>query len=51
VSFGQPADVYRFTDALAEAVRAAASEYAVESGGQRYRVVVGGHPAPQTQQE
>jgi DNA-binding transcriptional ArsR family regulator len=51
VSFGQPADVYHFTDALAEAVRAAAADYAVESGGQRYRVVVGGHPAPQTQQE
>jgi DNA-binding transcriptional ArsR family regulator len=47
VSFGQPADVYRFTDALAEAVQVAASEFALESGGQRYRVVVGGHPAPQ----
>lgn len=46
VSFAQPADVHRFTDVLAEAVRSAASDFAAGSGGQRYRVVIGGHPAP-----
>jgi len=46
VGFAQPADVHRFTDILAQAIRVAASECGVESGGQRYRVVVGGHPAP-----
>jgi len=46
VSFAQPADVYSFTEALAEAVRAAAEDHAAESGGQRYRIVIGGHPAP-----
>ena len=48
VSFEQPADVYRFTESVAEAVRAAAETYGVLSGGQRYRVVVGGHPAPKS---
>ena len=48
VSFAQPADVHRFTDALAEAVRAVASDYAADSAGQRYRVIIGGHPAPAT---
>ena len=45
VGFAQPADVHRFTDALARAVASAAADCGVEQGGQRYRVVVGGHPA------
>ena len=45
VGFAQPADVHRFTDALARAVASAAADCGVEQGGQLYRVVVGGHPA------
>ena len=45
VGFAQPADVHRFTDAVARAVAAAAADCGAEQGGQRYRVVVGGHPA------
>jgi hypothetical protein len=44
VGFAQPADVHRFTDALARAVAAAAADCGVQQGGQLYRVVVGGHP-------
>jgi DNA-binding transcriptional ArsR family regulator len=51
VSFAQPADVHRFTDVLAEAVRSAASDFAAGTGGQRYRVVIGGHPAPARRSE
>lgn len=50
VSFAQPADVHRFTDVLAEAVRSAASGSA-RSPGQRYRIVIGGHPAPARRSE
>lgn len=44
VGFAQPADVYRFTDALALAVAEVAERFGT-AGGRRYRVVVGGHPA------
>lgn len=44
VSFGQPADLEAFTDALAEAVKATADRFHT-GGGRRYRVVMGGHPA------
>jgi DNA-binding transcriptional ArsR family regulator len=45
VGFAQPADVHRFTDALARAVASAVDEFGVQQGGQLYRVVIGGHPA------
>jgi DNA-binding transcriptional ArsR family regulator len=45
VAFAEPTDVHRFTDALAEAVARTAEEYGTD-GGRRYRIVVGGHPAP-----
>ncbi|MBA2554917.1 MAG: helix-turn-helix transcriptional regulator [Geodermatophilaceae bacterium] len=48
VRFAQPSDVHRFTDALAKAVAATAAEFAAPRRGRRYRVVVGGHPAPAT---
>ena len=46
VGFGAPGDVERFTTRLAELVEQAAAELAPPDGGRRYRVVVGGHPAP-----
>lgn len=46
VAFAEPADVHRFTDALAAAVARTAEEFGSEAGGRRYRLVVGGHPAP-----
>jgi DNA-binding transcriptional ArsR family regulator len=46
VTFAEPADVHRFTDALAEAVARTADEFGAEGDGRRYRIVVGGHPAP-----
>ncbi len=48
VAFAQPADVHRFTDALTASVAELAGQYAAPAGGRRYRVVVGGHPAPRT---
>jgi DNA-binding transcriptional ArsR family regulator len=45
VRFAQPADVHRFTDALARAVATAAADCGVDQGGHAYRVVIGGHPA------
>jgi DNA-binding transcriptional ArsR family regulator len=44
VSFAEPADVERFTTALAEGVARVASEF--NAPGRAYRVVVGGHPKP-----
>lgn len=46
VSFAQPADVHRFADALTKAIAQAAADFAAPARGRRYRVVVGGHPAP-----
>ncbi|MBA2390593.1 MAG: helix-turn-helix transcriptional regulator [Geodermatophilaceae bacterium] len=48
VRFVQPSDVHRFTDALAKAVSDTAAEFAHPRRGRRYRIVVGGHPAPET---
>ena len=44
IIFGQPADVHAFTDALAEAVADLAGQYG-SADGQRFRLLVGGHPA------
>ncbi|GAA2276177.1 helix-turn-helix domain-containing protein [Glycomyces scopariae] len=45
--FASAADVHRFTDRLATALREAADEFDTP-GGRPYRVVAGGHPAPAT---
>jgi DNA-binding transcriptional ArsR family regulator len=44
VGFAQPADLERFTEALAEAVARTAADF--DAPGRRYRVVVGAHPTP-----
>jgi DNA-binding transcriptional ArsR family regulator len=43
VGFEHPADLERFTDALADRIAELAAEFG--PGQRRYRVVVGGHPA------
>jgi DNA-binding transcriptional ArsR family regulator len=48
VRFADPGDVERFADRLADLVERAVSDFDSPSGGGRYRVVVGGHPAPGT---
>jgi DNA-binding transcriptional ArsR family regulator len=45
VRFAEPGDVHRFTDALADAVRSVVEDFDTPSG-RRYRLVLGGHPAP-----
>ena len=40
VGFAEPADLDRFVEALAHTVAA------FDAPGRRYRVVIGGHPAP-----
>ncbi len=50
VRFAEPADVHRFTDALAAAVARTAAAFDTPDG-RAYRVVVGGHPAPRTEGE
>jgi DNA-binding transcriptional ArsR family regulator len=47
VRFGEPGDVHRFTDALAEAVRRTVEAFDTE-GGRPYRLIAGGHPAPRS---
>jgi DNA-binding transcriptional ArsR family regulator len=44
--FAAPADVERFCERLAELVGTAAAEHA-SAAGRPYRLVLGGHPAPQ----
>ena len=44
VTFAQPADVHAFTDALAAAVAELAAEHGSDQG-QRFRLVLGGHPS------
>lgn len=51
VAFAQPADVYRFADALTASLAEQAGQYAAPSGGRRYRVVVGGHPTSKTTED
>jgi hypothetical protein len=46
VSFASPGDFQRFSSELAEYAARAAARYNAPSGGRRYRVVLGGHPAP-----
>jgi DNA-binding transcriptional ArsR family regulator len=46
VGFAAPADVERFCTRLAELVAEAATTHGTATGGRRYRVVLGGHPAP-----
>jgi DNA-binding transcriptional ArsR family regulator len=46
VRFGAPADVHRFTDALAAAVADVVAAFDMPSG-RAYRVIGAGHPAPQ----
>lgn len=46
VTFGQPAEVHAFTQALAESVAELSSRHGTTGGhGRRYRVMVGGYPA------
>jgi DNA-binding transcriptional ArsR family regulator len=44
--FAQPADVHRFTDAVAEAIARTAEQHTTPQEGRPYRVVLGGYPAP-----
>lgn len=44
VAFAAPAEVHEFTDALATAIAEVAQRFNT-TGGRRYRVTVGGHPA------
>jgi hypothetical protein len=44
VSFGQPADVHRFTDELAAALAGVAERF-YRPGGRPYAVTISGHPA------
>ena len=48
IRFAEPADVERFTAAVADAVARTAHRFNAETG-QLYRIVVGGHPAPTPQ--
>jgi DNA-binding transcriptional ArsR family regulator len=50
IRFAEPADVERFTTAVAGAVARTAHRFNRETG-QPYRIVVGGHPAPATDPE
>jgi DNA-binding transcriptional ArsR family regulator len=44
--FESPGDLERFSSELAEVVARTAAHYDAPSGGRRYRIVIGGHPAP-----
>jgi DNA-binding transcriptional ArsR family regulator len=44
-----PADLERFCERLADLVGAAVAEHATTDGGRPYRLVIGGHPAPVTE--
>lgn len=46
VAFASPADLERFSSALSALVARAAADLPPAPGGRRYRVVIGGHPAP-----
>jgi DNA-binding transcriptional ArsR family regulator len=45
VRLGEPADLERFSDALARRIAETVEEFDTPRGGRRYRVVAGGHPA------
>jgi DNA-binding transcriptional ArsR family regulator len=46
VAFATPADFERFTTALAEFVAREAAKVPAAASGRRYRILLGGHPAP-----
>jgi DNA-binding transcriptional ArsR family regulator len=46
VGLAAPGDLERFAGRIADLIEQAASEFTTPAGGRRYRVVVGGHPAP-----
>lgn len=46
VRFGKPGDVHAFTDELAAAVAAVVARFD-NPGGRPYRMIAGGHPAPE----
>lgn len=46
VAFATPADFERFTTALAEFVAREAARLPATTAGRRYRILLGGHPAP-----
>jgi DNA-binding transcriptional ArsR family regulator len=46
VTFATPADLDRFTTALAEFVAREAAKADNHPGGRRFRILLGGHPAP-----
>lgn len=46
VRLATPADFERFTSTLAELVARTAATFDTPHGGRRYRITVGGHPAP-----
>jgi DNA-binding transcriptional ArsR family regulator len=46
ISFATPQDLERFTTALAAFVARQVAHFAAPDGGRRYRVLLGGHPAP-----
>jgi DNA-binding transcriptional ArsR family regulator len=48
VGFAEPADVARFSQALADAVARLAVRFESKGAERRYRVVIGGHPAPKS---
>lgn len=49
IAFATPADLERFTTALAAFVARAAAKVRAPAGGRRYRILLGGHPAPGTE--
>jgi hypothetical protein len=48
VTFATPADLERFTTLVADSVAREAAKFEAPAGGRRYRVVLGGYPAPRT---
>lgn len=46
VGFSEPQDVERFSRALANAVARLSARFSAKGAERRYRIVVGGHPAP-----
>jgi DNA-binding transcriptional ArsR family regulator len=48
VSFATPQDLEHFCTSVAEFITREAAKHDSAAGGRRYRVVLGGHPAPRT---
>ncbi len=51
VGFERPADIERFADALADQVAELAARFDTGQARHRYRVIVGGHPLPKSEQD